>query len=238
VHGLSSNAGYGSYSIHLRNVKALTLSNNIITDTVAGLTGAQYRRGMVLRGIQNAVVDSNTVSFGSTASAQATYAIAISQKLNDGDNGNDLAASNVVISGNTLSGSIWGIDLSLLDSRATGIVVKENTVRKVFTGVNFRSYGQTAGETAVNELTVQQNDFSEIQNSGALSAGVQIFSLDASAPAVNEFDGILVQQNLLPSRKCTWTDQWHKCGCGSKSSNLLFLFNCHKQSQRSRKLLE
>jgi hypothetical protein len=215
--------GYGSYGIHLRNVKALTVSNNIITDTVAGLTGTQYRRGMVLRGIQNAVVDSNTVSFGSTASAQATYAIAISQKLNDGDNGNDIAVSDVVISGNTLSGSIWGIDLSLLDSQASGIVVKENTVRKVFTGVNFRSYGQ-AGATVVNELTVQQNNFSEIQNSGALSAGVQIFSLDASAPAVNEFDGILVQQNLLPSRKVNALGQINGINVGAVLDPATFSF--------------
>jgi hypothetical protein len=202
---LGSNTDYGSYGIHLRNVKELTLSNNIITGTVTGLTGTQYRRGMGLRGIQNAVIDSNTVSFGSTASAQATYAIFITQKLNDGDNGNDLAASNVVISGNMLSGVIWGINISELDSQARGIVVKENTVRKVFTGVNFRSYGQ-AGAAVVGELTVRHNDFSEIQNSGALvaagilSAGVQVFSFDSSAPALNEFNGIMVQQNWLPSR--------------------------------------
>jgi hypothetical protein len=186
-------------------VKNLTVSNNVITDTVAGLTGLKYRRGVGLRGIQNAVVENNTISLGSTASSQATYAISITQKLNDGGNGNDLAASNVVISGNKLSGVIWGINISELDSQARGIVVKENTVRKVFTGVNFRSYGQ-AGAAVVGELTVRHNDFSEIQNSGALvaagilSAGVQVFSFDSSAPALNEFNGIMVQQNWLPSR--------------------------------------
>jgi hypothetical protein len=111
----------------------------------------------------------------------------------------------VVIRGNKLSGVIWGINISELDSQARGIVVKENTVRKVFTGVHFRSYGQ-AGAAVVAELTVQQNDFSEIQSSGALvaagilSAGVQVFSFDSSAPALSEFNGILVQQNFLPSR--------------------------------------
>jgi hypothetical protein len=205
VHDSSSNADYGSYGIELRNVKNLTVSNNVITDTVAGLTGLKYRRGVGLRGIQNAVVENNTISLGSTASSQATYAISITQKLNDGGNGNDLAASNVVISGNKLSGVIWGINISELDSQARGIVVKENTVRKVFTGVNFRSYGQ-AGAAVVGELTVRHNDFSEIQNSGALvaagilSAGVQVFSFDSSAPALNEFNGIMVQQNWLPSR--------------------------------------
>ena len=229
LHGLSPDATYGSYGIHLRNVKALTVSNNIITDTVAGLTGTQYRRGMGLRGIQNAVVENNTVNFGSTASAQATYAIFVTQKLNDGGNGNDLAVSDVVISGNTLSGVVWGIDLSMLDSQASGIVVKENTVRKVFTGVNFRSYGQT-GDTVVDELTVQQNNFSEIQSSGALaaagvlSAGVQIFSFDASAPATNEFDGILVQQNLLPSRKVNELGQINSINVGAIRNPATFTF--------------
>jgi hypothetical protein len=230
LHDLRSDASYGSYGIHLRNVKELTVSNNIITDTVAGLTGSQYRRGMGLRGIQDAVVENNTVSFGATPSAQATYAIFITQKLNDGGNGNDLAVSDVVISDNTLSGVIWGIDLSLLDSQARGIVVKENTVRQVFTGVNFRSYGQTAGATVVNELTVQQNDFSEIQNSGALaaagvlSAGVQIFSFDSSAPATNEFDGILVQQNLLPSRKVNQLGQINGINVGAIQNPATFTF--------------
>jgi len=138
VHGLSPDATNGSYSIHLRNVKDLTASNNVITDTVAGLTGTQYRRGFALRGIQNAVVENNTVNFGSTASVKATYAISIAQKLNDGVNGDDLPVSNVVISGNTLSGVIWGIQISdRLDSQASGIVIKENTVRNVFTGVQF-----------------------------------------------------------------------------------------------------
>ena len=229
VHDSSSNANYGSYGIELRNVKNLTVSNNVITDTVAGLTGLKYRRGVGLRGIQNAVVENNTVSFGSTASAQATYAISITQKLNDGGNGNDLAASNVVISGNKLSGVIWGINISELDSRAKGILVKENTVRKVFTGVHFRSYGQTGGAVAA-ELTVQQNNFSEIQNSGALisagilSAGVQVFSLDSSAPAFNEFNGILVQQNFLPSRTVNALGQINGINVGAIANPATFSF--------------
>jgi hypothetical protein len=229
VHDLSSNASYGSYGIHLRNVKNLTVSNNVINDTVAGITGLQYRRGVHLRGVQATVVENNTVSFGSTASAQATYAIAISQKLNDGGNGNDLAASNVVISGNKLSGVIWGIYISELDSRAKGILVKENTVRKVFTGVHFRSYGQTGGAVAA-ELTVQQNNFSEIQNSGALisagilSAGVQVFSIDSSAPALNEFNGILVQQNFLPSRTVNALGQINGINVGAIANPATFSF--------------
>jgi len=67
VHDSSSNADYGSYGIELRNVKNLTVSNNVITGTVAGLTGLKYRRGVGLRGIQNAVVQNNTISFGETA---------------------------------------------------------------------------------------------------------------------------------------------------------------------------
>ena len=229
VHDSSSNAVYGSYGIELRNVKNLTVSNNVITDTVAGLTGLKYRRGVGLRGIQNAVVENNTVSFGSTASAQATYAISITQKLNDGGNGNDLAASNVVISGNKLSGVIWGINISELDSQARGIVVKENTVRKVFTGVHFRSYGQ-AGGAVVGELTVRQNDFSEIQNSGALvaagilSAGVQVFSFDSSAPALNEFNGIMVQQNWLPSRTVNVLGQINGINVGAIANPATFSF--------------
>ena len=229
VHDSSSNADYGSYGIELRNVKNLTVSNNVITDTVAGLTGLKYRRGIGLRGIQNAVVQNNTVSFGETASAQATYAISITQKLNDPGNGNDLAASNVVISGNKLSGVIWGINISELDSQARGISVKENTVRKVFTGVHFRSYGQ-AGGAVVGELTVKQNDFSEIQNSGALvsagilSAGVQVFSFDSSAPALNELNGILVQQNLLPSRTVNVLGQINGINVGAIANPATFSF--------------
>jgi hypothetical protein len=229
VHDSSSNADYGSYGIELRNVKNLTVSNNVITDTVAGLTGLKYRRGVGLRGIQNAVVGNNTISFGSTASRQATYAISITQKLNDGGNGNDLAASNVVIIGNKLSGVIWGINISELDSQARGIVVKENTVRKVFTGVHFRSYGQ-AGGAVVGELTVRQNDFSEIQNSGALvaagilSAGVQVFSFDSSAPALNEFNGIMVQQNWLPSRTVNVLGQINGINVGAIRDPATFSF--------------
>ena len=229
VHDSSSNADYGSYGIELRNVKNLTVSNNVITDTVAGLTGLKYRRGVGLRGIQNAVVQNNTVSFGETASAKATYAISITQKLNDPGNGNDLAASNVVVSGNKLSGVIWGINISEIDSQARGILVKENTVRKVFTGVNFRSYGQ-AGGAVVAELTVKQNDFSEIQNSGALvsagilSAGVQVFSFDSSAPALNELNGILVQQNLLPSRKVNQLGQISGINVGAIANPATFSF--------------
>jgi hypothetical protein len=229
VHDSSSNADYGSYGIELRNVKNLTVSNNVITDTVAGLTGLKYRRGVGLRGIQNAVVQNNTISFGETASAKATYAISITQKLNDGGNGNDLAASNVVISGNNLSGVIWGINISEIDSQARGILVKENTVGKVFTGVHFRSYGQ-AGGAVVGELTVRQNDFSEIQNSGALvaagilSAGVQVFSFDSSAPALNEFNGILVQQNLLPSRRVNVLGQINGINVGAIANPATFSF--------------
>ena len=229
VHDSSSNADYGSYGIELRNVKNLTVSNNVITDTVAGLTGLKYRRGVGLRGIQNAVVQNNTVSFGETASAKATYAISITQKLNDPGNGNDLAASNVVVSGNKLSGVIWGINISEIDSQARGILVKENTVRKVFTGVHFRSYGQ-AGGAVVAELTVKQNDFSEIQNSGALvsagilSAGVQVFSFDSSAPALNELNGILVQQNLLPSRKVNQLGQISGINVGAIANPATFSF--------------
>jgi ribosomal protein S11 len=204
VHDLSPDPVYGSYSILLRNVKDVTVSNNLITDTVTGLSGQQFRRGIALRGIQEAEITNNTVNFGSTASAQATYAISMQQKLDDGGNGDDLPISDVVISGNTVSGVIWGINISELDSQANGIVVKENTVRKVFTGVHFRSWGQ-AGTPVVQELLVEKNDFSTIQNSGALvssgilSAGVQIFSLDTSAPAVNEFDGVQVRANSLPT---------------------------------------
>jgi hypothetical protein len=229
VHDSSSNADYGSYGIELRNVKNLTVSNNVITGTVAGLTGLKYRRGVGLRGIQNAVVQNNTISFGETASAKATYAISITQKLNDGGNGNDLAASNVVISGNNLSGVIWGINISEIDSQARGILVKENTVRKVFTGVHFRSYGQ-AGGAVVGELTVRQNDFSEIQNSGALvaagilSAGVQVFSLDSSAPALNEFNGIMVQQNWLPSRTVNVLGQINGINVGAIANPATFSF--------------
>ena len=229
VHDSSSNADYGSYGIELRNVKNLTVSNNVITGTVAGLTGLKYRRGVGLRGIQNAVVQNNTISFGETASAKATYAISITQKLNDGGNGNDLAASNVVISGNNLSGVIWGINISEIDSRARGILVKENTVRKVFTGVHFRSYGQ-AGGAVVGELTVRQNDFSEIQNSGALvaagilSAGVQVFSFDSSAPVPNEFNGIMVQQNWLPSRTINVLGQINAINVGAVANPATFSF--------------
>ena len=229
VHDSSSNADYGSYGIELRNVKNLTVSHNVITDTVAGLTGLKYRRGVGLRGIQNAVVQNNTVSFGETASAKATYAISITQKLNDPGNGNDLAATNVVINGNKLSGVIWGINISEIDSQARGILVKENTVRKVFTGVHFRSYGQ-AGGAVVAELTVKQNDFSEIQNSGALvsagilSAGVQVFSFDSSAPALKELNGILVQQNLLPSRRVNVLGQINGINVGAIANPATFSF--------------
>jgi hypothetical protein len=204
VHDLSPDAVYGSYSILLRNVQGVNVSNNIITDTITGLSGQQFRRGIGLRGVQDSVIANNIVNFGSTASAQATYAISMQQKLADGGNGDDLPISDAVISGNTFSGVIWGINLSELDSQASGIVVKENTIRKVFTGVHFRSFGQV-GTPVVQELLVEKNDFSEIQNSGALvssgilSAGVQIFSLDSSAPAVNEFDGVQVRGNLLPT---------------------------------------
>jgi hypothetical protein len=203
VHDLSPDPVYGSYSILLRNVKDVTVSNNLITDTVEGLSGQQFRRGIALRGIQEAEITNNNVNFGSTASAQAFYAISMQQKLADGGYGDDLPISDVVISGNTLSGVIWGINISELDSQANGIVVKENTVRKVFTGVHFRSFGQ-AGTPVVQELLVEKNDFSTIENSGGLvssgilSAGVQVFSLDTSAPAVNEFDGVQVRGNSLP----------------------------------------
>jgi hypothetical protein len=168
-------------------------------------------------------VQNNTISFGETASVQATYAISITQKLNHPDDGNDLAASNVVVSGNKLSGVIWGINISEIDSQARGILVKENTVRKVFTGVHFRSYGQ-AGGAVVAELTVKQNDFSEIQNSGALSAGVQVFSFDSSAPALNELNGIMVQQNLLPSRLVNVRGQINGINVGAVANPGTFSF--------------
>ena len=204
VHDLTPDTVNGSYSIIVRNVKGVSVSNNIVTDSVSGLTGQQLRRGILLRGAQDATVRNNVVNFGSSASTKATYGINVQQKLSDGVNGNDLAISNVEIKSNLLSGSIWGINLSELDSQASGIVVKENTARNVFTGVHFRSFGQN-GATVVNELLVQQNDFSAIENSGTLSAGIQIFSFDFTPPttfnppATNEFDGVVVNGNWLPN---------------------------------------
>jgi hypothetical protein len=204
VHGLSLDEVHGSYSILLRNVKASTVSNNIIMDTVTGLSGEQLRRGILLRGAENTAVTNNIVNFGSSASTKATYGISLQQKLADPGNGDDLQVSSVVIRGNTLSGSIWGINLSELDSQARGIVVEGNTARNVFVGVHFRSHGQT-GATVVNELLVQKNNFSAIEDSGALSAGVQVFSFDFTppytfnAPAINEFDGVVVNGNWLPT---------------------------------------
>lgn len=204
VHDLTPDTVNGSYSILVRNVKGVSVSNNIVTDSVSGLTGQQLRRGILLRGAQDATVRNNVVNFGSSASTKATYGINVQQKLSDGVNGDDLAISNVEIKSNLLSGSIWGINLSELDSQASGIVVKENTARNVFTGVHFRSFGQN-GATVVNELLVQQNDFSAIENSGTLSAGIQIFSFDFTPPttfnppATNEFDGVAVNGNWLPN---------------------------------------
>ena len=199
VHDLTPDAVYGSYSILLRNVKASNVSNNIVTDAVTGLSGQQLRRGILLRGAQDAVVANNVVNFGSTASAKASFGISVQQKLADGVNGDDLPISDVMIRGNTLSGSIWGVILSELDSQASDLVVEENTARNVFTGVIFRSYGQT-GETVVEELLVQRNNFSAVEYSGALSAGVQVFSLDFfSPPSTNEFDGVVVAGNWLPN---------------------------------------
>ena len=204
VHDLTPDAVYGSYSILVRNVKNVTVSNNVITDTVTGLSGQQLRRGILLRGAQNAAVRNNVVNFGSSASTKASYGISVQQKLYDGVNGSDLPISNVEIKGNLLSGSTRGINLSELDSQASGIVVKENTARNVYIGVYFRSFGQS-GATVVNELIVQQNDLSVIENSGTLSAGVQVFSFDFTPPstfnppASNEFDGVVVTGNWLPN---------------------------------------
>ncbi|MFZ4505887.1 MAG: cadherin-like beta sandwich domain-containing protein, partial [Microbacteriaceae bacterium] len=200
IHGLSL-AASGSYSIHLRNVKNLTVSENIITDSVSNLTGSQMRRGIALRGTQNAVVSNNIVDFGSVASAKAYYAISIAQFLNDGGNGNDLAVSDLDITGNTLSGAVNGVNFLELGAQATDVLIDGNTARDVFVGVSFKSFGQT-GSTVVSEALIQRNDFSNIDSGvGVLSAGVQVYSIDVTAPATNEFDGVVVNGNKLPSNK-------------------------------------
>ena len=208
IHGLSL-ASFGSYAIHLRNVKNVTVSDNIVTDSVTSpvLTGSQMRRGILLRGAQDAVVSNNTVDFGSTASTKAYYAISIAQLLNDGVNGNDISVSNVQITGNTLSGAVNGINFLDLGARATNVEIEGNTARDVFVGVSFKSYGQS-GATVVQELLVQRNDFSDIASaSGVLSAGVQVYSIDVTPPAVSEFEGVVVQGNKLPSNRINQLSQ-------------------------------
>lgn len=229
VHNLAPDTVYGSYSILVRNVKGVTVSNNLVTDTVTGLSGQQLRRGILLRGAQTATVRNNVVNFGSSASTKASYGISVQQKLYDGVNGNDLQISNVEIKGNMLSGSTRGINLSELDSQASGIVVKENTARKVYIGVYFKSFGQT-GATVVNELLVQQNDLSAIENSGSLSAGVQVFSFDFTypstfnPPAINEFDGVVVNSNWLPTGKINQLGQINGLSVGAVKYPGLNLF--------------
>ena len=201
IHGLSL-AASGSYSIHLRNVKNVTVSHNIVTDSVTDpvLTGSQMRRGILLRGTQDAVVSNNVVDFGSVASTKSYYAISIARLLNDGVNGNDLAVTNLDITDNTLSGAVNGINFLDLGAQATDVLIEGNTARNVFVGVSFRSFGQSGA--TVQELLVQKNDFSDIDSaSGVLSAGVQVFSIDFTQPALNEFDGVVVNGNKLPSNE-------------------------------------
>ena len=229
VHDLGLDASYGSYAMHLRNVKAVTVSHNVIMDNLTGLSGQQQRRGILLRGTQNSAVRNNVVNFGSSASTKSYYAISVVQMLNDAGNGNDLQISNVEIKGNTVSGSSLGINLSALDSQASGIVVRENTVRNVFTGIHFRSFGQT-GATVVNELLVQQNDLSVIENSGTLSAGIQVFSFDFTPPysfnepASNEFDGVVINGNWLPTGKINQPGQINGLSVGAVKYPGLNLF--------------
>jgi hypothetical protein len=202
VHGLSLGS-IGSFAIHLRNVKNVTVSHNIITDSVTTpvLNGSQYRRGIVLRGTDNAVVQDNTVDFGLVASSKASYGISIVQLLNDGKYGSDLPVSNVEILNNTFSGVATGVNFLDLGTQATNVVIERNTARNVFAGVTFKSFGQT-GATSVQELRVKKNDFSQVESrAGTISAGVQVFSIDVTAPATNEFDGVVVQGNRLPSNK-------------------------------------
>jgi hypothetical protein len=81
------------------------------------------------------------------------------------------------------------------------VLIEGNTARDVFVGVSFKSYGQT-GATVVSEALIQRNDFSNIDSGvGVLSAGVQVFSIDFTQPATNEFDGVVVNGNRLPSNK-------------------------------------
>lgn len=203
IHGLTLGET-GSYAIHLRNVKNLTVSENIITDNVTdpAVTGDEYRRGILLRGTENAVVNNNMVDFGLEASSRAKWAISVSQKLNDGVNGDDLQVANVEISDNVLSGTDVGINISEVDDQATGVVVTRNTARHVFTGISFKSFGQAVGEPVVPELLVEQNDFSDIEaGAGVLSAGVQVFSLAVSPPVSGVFDGVIVHGNRLPANK-------------------------------------
>lgn len=216
IHGLSVSAS-GSYSIHLRNVKNLTVSDNIVTDSVTSpvLTGSQLRRGILLRGAQNAVVSNNIVDFGSIASSKSYYAISIAQLLNDGVNGSDLPISDLDITGNTLSGSVNGVNFLDLGAQATNVLIEGNTARNVFVGVSFKSYGQI-GTPAVHELLVQNNDFSRIEDGdGVLRAGVQVYSIDTSAPAAGEFDGVVIRKNSLPSDKINQTSEINGLSVGA-----------------------
>lgn len=179
ISGISGNNATG---IVLFNITDLTLTGNMVVHDDTNLTG---RRGINLDGIVNATVQGNSVLEGGPAGTSWGIQIGMS----------DREASNIDVTGNTVSGSALGIftlsqrglsDVSITDNILTtvtnGIVVNSGSVAPVSAGPVFTGVTITGNSIEATDRAVFVRD---------------IHGTNANGPIT--FDGLVVENNTIVS---------------------------------------